>query len=123
MKRLFALPVLDRGRHVIGIITLTDVFRHARADSFQDMGGGLRRLLRRTPEVTSGKPEVADQIVRTPAITEHEESLINQLVPVLTERRLHRIPIVDARNKLGGLVTQADLNAAMSASIPGRQDS
>ncbi len=122
MKALFASPVVDRGRHVIGIITLTDFFRHALADSFQKVGGSLKRLLRRTPEVSSRKPEVAGQIMSTPAVTACEDSLITELVPMLTERRLHRVPIVNARNKLGGLVTQTDLIAAMSASLPGRQD-
>lgn len=108
-----ALPVVDRGHHVVGIITLTDFFRYARADTVRGMGGGLRKLLRRTPDVTSQKPEVAGQIMSSPVVTARGDSPITDLMPILAERRLHRIPIVDSRNKLVGLVTQTDLIAAL----------
>ncbi len=47
------LPVIDRGRHVIGIVTQSDFFRHARAKEFNGLGGKLRELLKASPTVTS----------------------------------------------------------------------
>lgn len=108
-----AIPVIDRARHVIGIITLTDFFRHARLERFDGLTGKLRQLIRRTPTVTSRKPEVAGQIMTAPVITVREDSPIADLAPLLCQRGIHQVPVVDGRNKLVGLVTQSDLIAAM----------
>ena len=112
-RKVKAIPVIDRGRHVIGIITLTDFFRHARLERFDGLGGKLRQLIQRTPTVTSNKPEVAGQIMTAPVVTAREDSPIADLVPLLSERGIHQIPIVDESNKLTGLVTQSDLIAAL----------
>jgi CBS domain-containing membrane protein len=40
---------------------------------------------------------------------------IVELVPLLSERGLHHIPIVDAERRLIGMVTQSDLIAALYA--------
>jgi CBS domain-containing membrane protein len=108
-----AIPVIDRGRHVIGIITLTDFFRHARAERFDGLGKKLRQLIQSTPAVTSDKPEVAGQIMTAPVVTAREDAHIAELAPLLSGRGVHQIPIVDEHNKLVGLVTQSDLIAAL----------
>ncbi|MGZ8245179.1 HPP family protein [Methylomagnum sp.] len=112
-RKIKALPVIDRGHHVIGIVTLADFFRHAQVEQFDGMGEKLRRLIRRTPGLTSVKPEAVGQIMAAPVVTAREETPIADLVPLLSERGIHQIPIVDQRNKLVGLVTQSDLIAAL----------
>jgi len=112
-RNLRALPVIDRGRHVIGMITLRDFFRHARAEEFGSLSGKLKKLLRATPQVTSDKPEVAGQIMAHPVITVRHDAHIAELASLLTRHGYHRIPIVDERDKLVGLVTQTDLIAAV----------
>lgn len=111
--KLNALPVVDRSRHVIGIISLSDFFRHAGADRYQSLGEKLGRLLRYTPTVTSEKPEVVGQIMTAQVLTAGEDADIAELAHLLTEHGVHQIPIVDQRRKLVGLVTQTDLIAAL----------
>ena len=113
-----AIPVIDRGRHVIGIITMTDFFRHARAERHQSLAEKLGQLVRTTPKVTSSKPEVAGQIMTYPVITAPADLPIRDLSPLLSERGIHQTPIVDAHNKLVGLVTQSDLIAALYRIAP-----
>ena len=117
--RIKALPVIDRGRHVIGIVTQSDFFRHARAREFSSLGGKLKALLKASPTVTSHKPEVAGQIMTAPAITAAENQQLPELARLLTERGIHQVPIVDERNKLVGLITQTDLIAALYRSMTG----
>lgn len=107
-----ALPVIDRGRHVIGIITFGDFFRHARAEEFRGLSGKLKHLLSATPQVTSSKPEVAGQIMTAPVVTARHDAHIADLAMLLTRHGYHRIPIVDEHKKLVGLVTQTDFIAA-----------
>lgn len=117
--KIKALPVIDRGRHVIGIITLSDFFRHARAEQFQSLGMKLRNLIRQTTTITSDKPEVVGQIMAAPAITAGDTQQLPELASLLTGRGIHQIPIVDNRNKLVGLITQTDLIAALYRSMAG----
>jgi CBS domain-containing membrane protein len=112
-ERVKALPVIDRSRHVIGILTQTDFFRHATVEPLDGLGDRLRRLLRPTPGPTSTKPEVAGQIMSAPALTVREDAALADLVPLLAGRGIHQVPVVDERNKLVGLVTQSDLIAAL----------
>ncbi|SMF95640.1 CBS domain-containing membrane protein [Methylomagnum ishizawai] len=108
-----AIPVIDRGRHVVGIITLTDFFRHAQIERLDGMGGKLRRLLQTTPGIHSRKPEVAGQIMTAPVVSVRAGTPVADLAPLLCGRGIHQIPVVDARDKLVGIVTQSDLIAAM----------
>jgi len=120
--RVKALPVIDRGRHVIGIVTQSDFFRHARAEPFHSLGGKLRELLRLSPTVTSQKPEVVGQIMSAPALTAGAAQHLDELAQLLTERGVHQLPIVDGRNKLVGMLTQTDLIAALYRSMTASQD-
>ncbi|MEW6039148.1 MAG: HPP family protein [Pseudomonadota bacterium] len=113
-----ALPVVDRGRHVIGIITLKDFFRHARAESFGSLAARLKALLLPSPGVTSTKPEVVGQIMTAPVVTARQDAHIAELARLLSEYGIHQVPIVDERGKLVGLVTQTDLIAALYRSVP-----
>ncbi len=117
--RIKALPVIDRGRHVIGIVTQSDFFRHARAEQFQTLGGKLRDLIRPTLTTTSTKPEVVGQIMSAPAITSGHSQPLAELARLLTERGIHQLPVVDERNKLVGLITQTDLITALYRSMTG----
>jgi CBS domain-containing membrane protein len=120
--RIKALPVIDRGRHVVGIITQSDFFRHARAGQFQSLGGKLRELLRPTTTLHSDKPEVAGQIMAAPALTAQDGQHLAELARLLTERGIHQLPVVDSRNKLVGMITQTDLIAALYRSMAASLD-
>ena len=116
-RRIKAVPVIDRARHVIGIVSLTDFFNHARVDRIEGMKDKLRGLLRATPGAHSSKPEVAGQIMRHPVITLSVDAPAADLALLITTRRIHQIPIVDASNKLAGLVSETDLIAALYKSL------
>ncbi|MDE2277481.1 MAG: HPP family protein, partial [Burkholderiales bacterium] len=64
-----ALPVLDRARRVIGIVTRADFLRHAELTDQGSIGPRLRTLLARTPHSHSAKPEVVGQIMTAPVRT------------------------------------------------------
>ena len=117
-----ALPVTDRGRHVIGIVTQSDFLHHARVGQFNSLTGKLKELLKASPTVTSQKPEVAGQIMTSPALTASDGQHLPELARLLTERGIHQVPIVDGRNKLVGLVTQTDLIAALYQSLAGTSE-
>jgi CBS domain-containing membrane protein len=117
--KIKALPVIDRARRVIGIVTLRDFLQRANLKTYETFEDRLIKFIKRTPNVTSEKPEVVGQIMASPAYTADETMHIVNLVPLLSEKGLQHIPIVDAEKRLVGMVTQSDLIAALYAGAVG----
>lgn len=111
--RIKSLPVIDRSRRVIGIVTLTDFMRHARLDSHAGSADKLRRFIARTTELHADKPEVVGQIMTTDVATASMHKPIVELVPIFAASGHHHIPILDDERRLAGIVTQSDLIAAL----------
>lgn len=121
--RLTALPVVGRGKHVIGILTRADFLKHARLDGAGQMERRLRALLRRGGRVHSERPEVVGQIMHRPARVVTQERALVELVPLMSDQGLHSIPVTNADGVLVGMIAQSDLIAAlftanMQASAP-----
>lgn len=115
LHNIKAIPVIDKSRRVIGIITLMDFLRRANLKTYETFQDKLIAFIKRTPGLSSAKPEVAGQIMASPVYSAKETMHIVELVPLLSERGLHHLPIVDAERRLTGMVTQSDLIAALYA--------
>jgi len=113
--KIKALPVIDRARRIIGIITLVDFLKRADLKTYATFQEKLVQFIRRSSGMISNKPEVVGQIMAAPVYTARDNAHIVELVPLLSEKGLHHIPIVDAENRLVGMVTQSDLIAALYA--------
>jgi CBS domain-containing membrane protein len=119
--KIKAIPVIDRSRRVIGIITLVDFLKRANLKTYDTFQDKLIKFIRRTPGINSDKPEVVGQIMAAPVYSAKETMHIVELVPLLSERGLHHIPVVDAERRLTGMVTQSDLIAALYAGSVSRK--
>ena len=108
-----ALPVVDRARRLIGIVTLADFMRGADIDMHEGWATRLRALLRPTPHSHSDKPEVVGQIMNTRVRVASFDRPLAELVPIFAASGHHHIPIIDAEQRLVGIVTQTDLVAAL----------
>ncbi len=64
--RVAALPVLNRARRVIGIVTQTDFLEHGGLDDYRGIRQQLQRFLRKSGVTHTEKAEVVGQIM-TPA--------------------------------------------------------
>ncbi|HAT32948.1 MAG TPA: hypothetical protein DCW29_19515 [Janthinobacterium sp.] len=108
-----ALPVLNRARRVIGIVTQGDFLKHGGLDDYRGMRHKLHRFLRRSGVSHTEKPEVVGQIMRHHPHTATLATPIVELVPLMANAGFHHIPVVDAEGRLAGMVTQSDLMAAL----------
>lgn len=111
--KIKSIPVLDRARRVIGIISLVDILKRANLKTYETFEDKLIKFIRRTPGVTSDKAEVAGQVMATPVFTVREDAHILELVPLLSDKGLHQVPVVNGEDRLVGMVTQSDLIAAL----------
>lgn len=108
-----ALPVVDRFGTLIGILTVADFLRQLDDTTAAGLAVRLQGLLRRTPGETSEKAEVVGQIMTANAQSAHLDTPIAELVRSLSDKNLHHIPVLDARRRVVGMVTQSDLIAAL----------
>jgi CBS domain-containing membrane protein len=115
--RIKALPVVDRVRRIVGIITLADFMRHAEVELPLSIGARLRQLVRRAATTHSDKPEVAGQIMTRQVRVASAHRHVVELVPLFSEGGHHHIPIIDGDSRLIGIITQTDLVRALYSAV------
>lgn len=101
MKRLSikALPVVDQARHVVGIITQTDLLRAAQGDVAALHSQSVGDVMTRHVRVASADSQALD------------------LLPLFSSAGHHHLPIIDADKRLVGVLTQTDLVRALSGVV------
>ena len=114
-----ALPVVDRAKRVVGIITLADFMTHAGIDAHHGIGERLRELVRPSRTVHSDKPEVAGQIMSRKVRVASMDRHVVELVPLFSEGGHHHIPIIDGERRLVGIITQSDLVRSLYNAVRG----
>ncbi|PPC90226.1 MAG: hypothetical protein CTY35_14575 [Methylotenera sp.] len=109
-----ALPVIDRARRVVGIITQANFMQHANLEVYEGFETKLKSFIRRSHTLSSQKPEVVGQIMTSPAVTASSNMHIIELIPLMTQTNVHHhIPVIDDERRLVGMVTQSDLVSAL----------
>lgn len=92
-KHIKALPVLDHANGLAGIVTQMDFVLHSRA--------------RTTTATRTG--QIMSRQVRTAAASQP----IAELIALFAQHEHHHLPVVDASNRLIGMVTRSDLLAGL----------
>ena len=112
-RQIKALPVVDRARRVVGVLTMADFMRSADIDIHEGFAPKLRKFLQATPTAHSSKPEVVGQIMTTDVQVAHADRSLAGIVPLFSSTGHHHIPVVDAERRLVGILTQTDLVRAL----------
>jgi CBS domain-containing membrane protein len=111
--RLHALPVLNRARRVVGIVTQGDFLHHAGLDDYQTLGERVRAVVSHVLGSRGGRPERVAEIMNTHVRTVQRDEPIAELVALMSNSGLHPIPVVDEAGIFVGIVSQSDLLAAL----------
>jgi CBS domain-containing membrane protein len=112
-RGLKTLPVLDRGRHVVGIVTLTDFLEAASLDVHHGFDQRLRGFMRVTKDTHTDKPQVVGQIMTRKVRVTRPHRTLSDLVTLFDSTGHRHIPVVAEDGKLVGMVTQSDVIAAL----------
>jgi CBS domain-containing membrane protein len=110
---LHALPVLDKAGHVVGVVGQNDFLHHLGLDDYQTLGEKLRGLVGHLFGLRGERPARVVEIMQRHVKTVGADDPIAELVPLMTNRGLHHIPVVDARGIFAGVVSHSDLLAAL----------
>jgi CBS domain-containing membrane protein len=115
-QRLTALSVVDRLGRVIGLVSLEDFLRYVAPDRGRPIGENVRRLLRPTPTSHTDKPEVVGQIMRETRdglLVAATDDRLDRVADWLARGAQAAVPVADDTGRLVGIITQADLSAAL----------
>ncbi|MFI6660687.1 CBS domain-containing protein [Streptomyces sp. NPDC050523] len=111
-NRISGLPVVDDEEKVVGVISETDLLQH-QTQQVEDYG---HRHVRR-PKVTrsartaavKARATTADHLMTRPAITATPEHYVTEAARIMREHGVERLPVVDDKDRLVGIVTRGDL--------------
>jgi len=112
-QKLKAMPVIDRAGRVIGIITWNDFFKFINLSAYESFQDRFRAFIRRTPDVSTDKPESVGHMMTTSVTVLPESTHIADLISLMSTQGYRQIPIVNSENRLVGMVYQANLIAAL----------
>jgi len=116
-----ALPVIDRNRRVVGIVTLEDFLKHADIDLHNNFGrlvkGVFRSGLKGIGNALKSQPEVISQIMTKKVRVISENRNLRDLVEVFRTQGHHHLPVVNGDQRLVGIITQSDFVAAIEKSL------
>lgn len=99
--RIKALPVVEGGRRLVGILSLHD-FLVSRATPSAAEGGQV-----------DAHPQVVADLMSTHVVTVRPEQPIVDTVPLFSDAGLHHLPVVNGAQEVVGMLTQSDLVAAL----------
>jgi len=86
-RRISAFPVIDADERVIGVVSEADLlWQQPRADG-----------------------TTAAEVMSTPAVTIRPDAPVGEAARLMQSRRVKRLPVVDADDRLRGIVSRADL--------------
>jgi CBS domain-containing membrane protein len=111
--RLKSVPVVDRRQRVIGIVTWNDFLKYIKLLEGQSFRDGFLAFFRRTPGPSANKPEAIGHVMTKPVTVLRDDCSIAELIPLMAFQGLRQIPIVDAEQRLVGMVYQSSLIAAL----------
>ncbi len=112
-QHLKAVPVIDKARRVIGIVTWNDFFKFIDLQPQEKLMDKFLAFVRRTPDVATDKPEAVGHIMTHPVKVLADTTHIVELIPLMAEQGFRQIPVVDAEKRLAGMVYPAHLIAAL----------
>nr|WP_315236050.1 HPP family protein [uncultured Albidiferax sp.] len=116
-RRIKALPVVDRARRIVGIVTVADFMQQLDLQDHQGIVGRLRAFVRPIGSSHSERPEVVGQIMTRQVRVASESRHAIELVPLFSEGGHHHIPIIDDEKRLTGIITQSDFVRALYRAV------
>jgi CBS domain-containing protein len=110
-RRISAFPVLDDAGRVIGVVSESDLLVK---EAVQAEGSSLLAALRHIREDDKAAGITAGDLMSSPAITVGPDAPVEEAARILYDRRVKRLPVVNATGRLLGIVSRVDVLSVFS---------
>ncbi|MBC2904164.1 CBS domain-containing protein [Streptomyces cupreus] len=105
-RKVSALPVVDGGRRVLGIVSEADLLPK---EEFRDSDPDRYTQLRRLSDLAKAGSVTAGGLMTSPAVTVRADATLAQAARIMARARVKRLPVVGDTDRLEGVVSRADL--------------
>jgi CBS domain-containing protein len=106
-NRISLVPVVSGSGRVLGVVTESDLLFGAVLGRRRPFIGGW--FTERTAVLRRRHGMVADDVMAAPVVTVHAEQTVIEAARIAARARVRRLPVVDDRDHLVGIVTRLDL--------------
>jgi CBS domain-containing protein len=104
------VPVVGDADEVVGVISEKDFLFHMGAKDTTSFMGVVTQCLQDPKCVApSLRKRQAQDIMKSPAITVTEDTLVSEVTRIFGEKSINRAPVVDRQRRLVGIVSRADV--------------
>ena len=126
-NRISGAPVVDKNGRVTGIVTEMDILRRLEIGSIEmtyKPVKGARNALASRPEGGIRLKSLYDalqgiggltvsKVMTSPVVTVYPDDHVEEKVTLMVHRRIRRLPVVDRKGVLAGIVSRKDLIRAL----------
>ncbi len=107
-RRISAFPVLDDSGRVIGVVSESDLLVK---EAVKAEGSSLLAAIRHIREDDKAAGLTAGDLMTSPAVTISPGACAEEAARVMYDRRVKRLPVVNAAGRLLGIVSRTDVLA------------
>lgn len=107
-RQISAMPVLDEQRRVVGVVSEADLLHKIEFAGEEPRRSLVGRRRRRKAEAKANAL-FARELMSAPAITVTAEASLPVAAKLMDDMGVKRLPVVDERGQLVGIVTRSDL--------------
>ncbi|MFJ2592348.1 CBS domain-containing protein [Streptomyces erythrochromogenes] len=104
--KVTAIPVIEGEGHVVGVVSEADLLPK---EEFHGHRPGMIEQMRHPGHTTKAGSLRAEELMTSPAMTIRPDATLPRAARLMADRRIKRLPVVDADGTLKGIVSRADL--------------
>ena len=109
-NQISGVPVVEKNRHVVGVISEKDFCKHMGDRRVKSLMEVIAECVKNQGCLAMTiRERKAEDIMTTPAITVQEDAVLMKITAVLSDKDINRIPVVDPKGVLVGIITRTDI--------------
>ncbi|MEY9835675.1 CBS domain-containing protein [Streptacidiphilus sp. EB103A] len=105
-RRISAVPVVDGNGLIVGIVSQGDLLPK---EAYRDRLPSRREVLLHLEEIEKAGGTTAGDIMTVPVAVIGPHATLSEAARLMARRHVHRLPVVDGREQLLGIVSRGDL--------------
>ena len=112
---ILGVPVVDKDRHVVGIVTEGDLLKHfttlSTPTAINLLGGliYLEDIKDFNQHLREHCAETVRDLMTQPVVVLKETDTLQDAINTMSDKQVNRLPVVDAHHKLSGILTRKDV--------------